>query len=243
MLIVHNETTEEKKTIRKLNQHLGRPKFSMSVVADFDKSARDGKIDDAYLKKIYPEFDDTQSDDLQSKQYLELPKDIKFKYMVRKNESGYNQISSILVHPNIAIKISIWMSPKFGYSLINSFKEQYSNVLIYTDATKNTIDLSFPKLEKNNIECVISDRIAEEEIGVREVFTSNNHRIDILTKKYIIEVKNYNARIKAIGQVFYYQSDYPGHKLWIHIFDHNGERDTSYAKTCEMNNIKLTYEL
>lgn len=71
---------------------------------------------------------------------------------------------------------------------------------------------------------------------------NNGHRIDILSKEYIIEIKCYSNRIKAIGRVKYYQVRYPNRKLWIHIFNHNDNKDGYFEEACERDNIKLTYE-
>ena len=116
-------------------------------------------------------------------------------------------------------------------------------MLIYEDEEKTILKLNYDKQKNNNPEEQISDRLAIELDGEREVMLNlTSHRIDVLTKEYIIEVKSYHNRIKALGQLLYYQNNYPDKKLWVHLFDHNNNRDKNYTETCERNNIKLTYE-
>lgn len=43
---------EKKKKMKNLNKYIERPKFFKSVISDFDKTAKDNKIDNKYLKEI-----------------------------------------------------------------------------------------------------------------------------------------------------------------------------------------------
>jgi hypothetical protein len=238
ILETYNKTADTPKLMCKLNEFMKRPKFLKSAMADFDKIVKDNKVDASYFNKS------SEKKDGLSQFYSDMSTDDKFAYMIRQD---FNMIGNtkrfnyILVHPNSAIKIAIWMSPKFGNSLIPSFKVNCSSVLIFLD--ENTIDLSNPeRLQRNNTEEKISDRLAIENKGKREIQANGKRRIDILSDEYIIEVKEYCSRIKSIGQVIYYQASYPDRNLWIHLFNHNGKRDTFFKKACARYGIKLTYE-
>jgi hypothetical protein len=236
ILETYNETADTPKLMKFLNLHMKRTAFHKSVIADFDKIVKDNKVDESYFNKS-----DEKSSQLVVQCYSDMSTDDKFTYMIRKITSGYNKITSILVHPNTAIRIAMWMSPKFGNSLIIPFKANCSDILILLD--DNTIDLSHPeRLKRNNLEEKISDRLATENKGKREVQANDKRRIDILSDEYIIEVKEYCSRIKSIGQVIYYQASYPDRKLWIHLFNHTGKRDIFFKNACLKYDIKLTYE-
>ena len=239
----YNKTADKKRLMKKLNQHMKGPAFFKSVIADFDKVAIDNKIDEKMLAG--PENGPAISSEEMSvsQYYTNIPEQTKFNYMVRQDftmNGNAKTIKSILVHPNTAIKVAIWMSPVFGYGLISHIESVSDDVLLYIDGT---VDMSFPdKTIRNNMEEIISDRLSLEYDGKREVYVCDRHRIDVLTNEYIIEVKKYQCRIKALGQVLYYQSGYTGLKLWIHLFNHDNARDIAFERTCNMNNIKLTYE-
>jgi hypothetical protein len=234
LLRVYNENNDDKKQMKFMNQFMSRPKFMKSIISDFDKLTNSNKVNVSYLEHL---LDDQKS--------LELDNDIKYKYMIREistKKGSMTRIHELKIHPMIAIRVSAWMSPIFGASVLSAVKSLASTELIFIGGDATSVDLSYPKTLKNNTEETISDRLAEEYLGEREVLTSNNHRIDVLTPDHIIEVKAFNARIKSIGQVLYYQIDYPTHDLWIHLFDHDNDRDLIFERACENNNIHLTYE-
>ena len=92
-------------------------------------------------------------------------------------------------------------------------------------------------------ESTVSDRLAKELKGKREVFIyESNQRIDVMTKTTIIEVKRYKCRCDAIGQVSYYGEFYPNKSLRIHLFQCESNRDKIFEKLCGRFNIVVTYE-
>ena len=231
LLDVYNGSYEEQKTKKKMNEYMKRPKFMKQTYADFDFLVDKKLIDYEFLNSIMPVSQEN------------VEKDTKFRYMIRKVESGYNKILILDIHPMSCIRISFWINAKFGNIILTHMKINYPEMLIFTDESQTTVRLEIQKESNTNPEEIISNRIAKEENGKREVCMKNSaHRIDILTDKYIVEVKCFSNRIKAIGQVFYYQADFPDKQLWIHIFDHGGKRDPCFENACKTNNIKLTYE-
>lgn len=144
------------------------------------------------------------------------------------------KIKFLDVHPMVAVGIAIWLNKDFGYNFLTYVKKLCPKDLIFTDETNTTLKLGIPKPGRDNLEEKIRDRICEEQNGKREVCLKNNgHRIDILSDKYIIDIKCYSNRIKAIGQVKYYQVGYPDRKLWIHIFNHSNNKDGYFEEACE----------
>ena len=205
------------------------------VDADFDFIVDKKLLDYEYLNSL---MSVSQETDLKA-----LDKNIKYQYMVRKLSDARGKILILDIHPMSCVRLSFWLDAKFGNIILTNMKIQYPEMLIFTDESQTTVRLEIQKESKTNPEEIISDRIAKEENGKREVCMKNSaHRIDVLTDEYIIEVKCFSNRIKAIGQVYYYQTDYPDRQLWIHIFDHDNAKDVSFENACKNNNIKLTYE-
>ena len=154
ILETYNKTAEKQKKMYKMSEYMKNPKFLKSVVADFDKTVKERKIDTDYLNHIINKVNHVNEDfDVD---YSKISNTVKFDYMIRQTyttRGNMKKIISLLVHPTTAIKISIWLSPKFGYSLIPEFKEKFSNILLYVESDNDTIDLSFPdKCKMNNNE-------------------------------------------------------------------------------------------
>ncbi len=106
---------------------------------------------------------------------------------------------------------------------------------------KSLLERSKYKIKHQNKEKQISDRIAIELTGKREVVINNCKRIDILTDKHIIEVKNDKKKFEAIGQILYYSVFCPGKMKRIHLFDWQ-EKDETYEQICDDLDIEVTYE-
>ena len=89
----------------------------------------------------------------------------------------------------------------------------------------------------------ISDKLSLLLNGKREVFISDNsRRIDILTDTEIIEVKKYTNRLASVGQILYYSKYYSNHKMRIHLFNHDNQKDIIFEEICNHLNITITYE-
>ena len=96
--------------------------------------------------------------------------------------------------------------------------------------------------EPEGSEAWYRDKLANELKGKVEVQTPVG-RIDILTSREVIEVKNVKRWLHAKGQVKGYGHYYPEHKLRIHLF---GAMTESKLKTikqhCEAEGIALSWE-
>jgi hypothetical protein len=247
---VYNDTYEEQKSLKRMNEYIKRATFMKQVVSDFNYIANKKLLDYEFLNNLYDKKDGDKfspsqiSTDTDVNDLTELDKSIKFDYMVRKKKDINDyKIISLDINPMAAIRLSFWLNTEFGNIILTHIKIHYHDMLIFTDETKTTVNLAIKEIPKDNLEEKISNRISKEENGKREVYMKNtSHRIDILTDEYIIEVKCFSNRIKAIGQVFYYLSDYPDKKPWIHLFNID-KIDKNFEKTCKNNNIKLTYEM
>jgi hypothetical protein len=249
LLNVYNDSFEKQKIVKMMIRFLKGDNFTKQLNSDFNHIVEKNLLDYEYLNdlietmKVLKISSSQVTEKTPPCEIKELSEDLKYKYMVRKVELRYNNILSLDIHPMLTIRLSMWLSPVLGNIILTHIKINCPNDLIFTDGSNTTVRLEIPKLIKIDTEKIISDRISKEENGEREIYMKNTgHRIDVLTEEYIIEVKTYSNRIKAIGQVFYYRSDYPNKKLWIHLFDHNDHRDKTFELTCKNNDIKLTYE-
>ena len=237
ILDTYNEHFKRQKIKKRMIEYMKRPCFFRLILSYFDSIADKKLIDYNYLNNLCKSEEDI----------INLSSDIKYKYMVReisKINGSCKKILFLYVHPMVAVGIAMWLNKDFGHNFLTYVKKLCATKdLIFTDETNTTLRLSIPKPPKDNLEENIRDRICKEQNGRREVSLKNSgHRIDILSKEYIIEIKCYSNRIKAIGQVKYYQVGYPSRKLWIHIFNHNDSKDGYFEEACERDNIKLTYE-
>ena len=88
----------------------------------------------------------------------------------------------------------------------------------------------------------VSDRLALELNGEREVLLTDSKRIDVLTGAEVIEVKSYKSMLSAVGQIVYYGMEFPRRSMRIHIFNHHGKRDRKYELMCEALDITVSYE-
>ena len=119
---------------------------------------------------------------------------------------------------------------------------------LYYAVTKEIYDklLAEGKIRKAKVilhpEQIISNKLAETLGGKREVMLSCGKRIDVVSNKEVIEVKQYKSRLSAIGQILYYSKTYPNKIKRIHLFDHCGQRDKLFESICSDLNIIVTYE-
>jgi hypothetical protein len=249
---VYNDTYEKQQLLKNMTKYIKRAKFMKQVVSDFNNIANKKLLDYEFLnnlcdKNTGDKFSPVKiSTDTGVNDLIELNKSVKFEYMIRetfREKGSAKTIINLDINPMSAIRLSFWLNTEFGNIILTHIKIHYRDMLIFTDETKTTVNLAIKEISKDNLEEKISNRISKEENGKREVYMKNtSHRIDILTDEYIIEVKCFSNRIKAIGQVFYYLSDYPDKKPWIHLFNID-KIDKNFEKTCKNNNIKLNYEM
>lgn len=93
------------------------------------------------------------------------------------------------------------------------------------------------------MEKTVQRKLKSLEGGDTEV-NVNGKFIDLLTSTEIIEIKRYNDRLDAL-KIIYYAKHYPNHRKRIHLFQQNGTEcpiDLIFEKTCEEDDIRLTYE-
>jgi hypothetical protein len=162
------------------------------------------------------------------------------RHFMKKNDTELSDESKEITPENISHKAKVsYMIRKIGGS--GRYQQVFVHPLVAEDMRLYIKRTSMRTCNKTP-EREIADRLSNKLLGICEVKLDNGRLIDILTDDEVIEVKIYKDRIKAIGQVIYYQSQYPELRKRIHIFDHNNERDSIFTQTCEAYDIKVTYE-
>ena len=123
----YNDTYEVQKLKKDMIKYIRRATFSKQVNADFDHIADKKLLNYTYLQKLCKNIDEPKlppsliSAETSVDAIKELPKDIKFQYMVRRTESGYNKITQLDIHPMSAIGVAMWLSPSFGAEVKDVF--------------------------------------------------------------------------------------------------------------------------
>ncbi len=94
---------------------------------------------------------------------------------------------------------------------------------------------------RKNTEKDIADKLSIKLNGKREVCLKDGKKIDIVTSTEIIEVKKFNSRLEAIGQILYYSNFYPKLNKVIYLFNNNQEVDYLYNEICKKYDITVRY--
>lgn len=76
----------------------------------------------------------------------------------------------------------------------------------------------YPKSKKSQTEKTIRDNLAKEIFDSQIEVSTPSGRIDILTPRKVIEIKNVRYYKHAIGQVISYSHYYPKHERCIYLF-------------------------
>ena len=97
------------------------------------------------------------------------------------------------------------------------------------------------RISTRGCEKTVSDNLAKKENGKREVQCKHG-RIDVVTDKYIIEVKEGNSWKNALGQLAAYHIDFPKLTKRLHLFNYYNCDITAIDKLCKAQNVILTLE-
>ena len=198
LLDVYNDSYDEKKVRKFMIQYMKRSKFMRQVDADFDFIVDKKLLNYEFLNSLMPVSQENTEDSdgcvLQPSQLsLEtsetdlkaLDKNIKYQYMVRKVESGYNKILSLDINPMSAVGLAMWLNPAFGSKVkdvflrfiegdanliketiqnLNNVTGLVNNLETTTDPETNEIAMSITKFEKNNYIAKIKNEQHKREI-------------------------------------------------------------------------------
>lgn len=153
--------------------------------------------------------------------------------------------SGTWVHPMIATDLACWCSPAFGVKVTLWIEEAKLRIPQVKKDWIKSLENLIPDTNKQ-VEIEVQSRLAQIEDGLTEVETKFGS-IDILTDKYIIEVKSANRYKHAIGQILAYGIEYNCKQMRIHLFWSNEDELKHYVElarqVCEKLNIVVTYEL
>jgi hypothetical protein len=130
LLQVYNENNDKKKLMKDMNKFMQRSPFMKAIVADFNKVANMNKLDMQYLNQLDENFTGSNFDlvnieqEYDPQEFLDLDKDIKYKYMVREistKKGTMKKIKELKIHPMTAVGIAMWMSSDFCAEVKDTF--------------------------------------------------------------------------------------------------------------------------
>lgn len=101
----------------------------------------------------------------------------------------------------------------------------------------------FSEKKHPKTELRLSDHIATLLNGEREVRCGNLGRIDVLTPKYIIEVKKAAHWIKAVGQLVVYSEYYPNRQKLLWLFGEGSSNDEEIKRLCAKLGIIIIWDI
>lgn len=159
------------------------------------------------------------------------------KLMVMIQGGKNTTISGTYVHPILITQIALWISPEFAIKISNWIEEwkKYSSV----NNIKYFTSLSQLKLyKKSNREYIIQCALHKKYGGSIEVETEMGC-INLLTGKYLIEIKNYNDWKCALGQLLAYSVEYPNKIKCMYLFNVGNNKTSHIKKVCNKYDIKL----
>jgi hypothetical protein len=106
---------------------------------------------------------------------------------------------------------------------------------------KELVEISFDR-DKSVREAEYRDRLAAKLKGKTEVQTPNG-RIDVLTKKEVIEVKCAPDWKHGLGQVLAYSKYYPSHQKRLHLYGEITQQKLRQIKQqCQGHDVTVTWE-
>ena len=149
-----------------------------------------------------------------------------------------DKVPKTWVHPTIATNIAQWISVEFAAHVskwIEEWKEKKENNEKYQYEINN-IKPDDPYSYK---EREIQERLYKELGGVKEYKTINGN-VDLLTDNELIEIKVHENWKHGIGQLLAYSTQLRGHKLRLHLFD--GQHEKNIEDVCKEFSISVTWE-
>ena len=148
-------------------------------------------------------------------------------------------ICGTYVHPKLIMHIAMWVSPLFAIKI-----EQFIDEWRKLDANNENQywkALAEAKASTNDmIEGKIRDKLCNELKGQTEVKTPQGF-IDVLTDKYVIEVKHISEWKHALGQILAYGISYPNHQKVIHLYGDIADEDI-IRDVCRKYDVTAMFE-
>jgi len=126
-------------------------------------------------------------------------------------------ITGTYCHPYLVTHIAYWLSLTFG-ARIGAWIDEWKSLSAGNERKYWTAIKNAETYKKSDKEKQIQTKLHAKYGGVIEVTTAYG-RIDLLTNKYIIEIKTYDDWKCSIGQIIAYSREYPTKKRMIYLFD------------------------
>lgn len=147
------------------------------------------------------------------------------------------EIRGTYVHPIIITHIAYWLSPSFQVKVVTWIEEwkksSVENQVEYYDALSNMTIFS-----NDNKEAVIQHALHNKLKGEMEAKTLAGN-IDLLTNKYLIEIKSYDDWKNGLGQLISYGHYHADKQKILYLFDVNKQPLSVIKEICRANDIRL----
>jgi len=127
-----------------------------------------------------------------------------------------NELRGTYIHQQLIIHVAYWCGPNFAIKMgkwINEWRKYSPDNDYYFFESLSNITPYSNRSEEKEIQNLLHKRMG----GEIEVKTSTG-KIDLLTDKYLIEIKNYNDWKCAIGQLIAYSYEYKNRQKIMYLF-------------------------
>lgn len=144
------------------------------------------------------------------------------------------------IHPRLATSLAQWISPLFALKVsewIEEWRMLQNNNQKYIEALQNLEPSPNVQIERK-----IQEKLQKELGGIIEEKTPAGS-IDLLTDRFIIEIKEISNWNQGMGQLLSYSMFHPTKTKRLHLFGSNENIDKNVIKSvCTNYDIVVTYE-
>lgn len=159
------------------------------------------------------------------------------KLLIKELKSIENIVRGTYAHPMLVTHIASWISPKFSIKVSHWIEEwkKYSsdNNFMYYQELCNLKPSQCSMKEKK-----IQTKLQKKYDGEIEVKTKSGN-IDLLTDKYLIEIKDYQNWKHAVGQLMVYSMYHTNKKKCMYLFNVENNNTKEIKKICKIYDIVL----
>lgn len=143
------------------------------------------------------------------------------------------------IHPQLATALACWINPKFQLKICE-WIEEWKTIKNNQERYDQELQKLQPSRQKKQ-EHEIRNKLASTCNGKIEIKTPVGY-IDVLSNKYIIEVKEISNWKHAVGQLLCYAQYYPDKIKRIQLFGEHCEEKETIIKICKNLGIVVSFE-
>jgi hypothetical protein len=148
------------------------------------------------------------------------------------------ELRGTYVHPKLIIHIASWCGPSFAIK-VSEWIDEWRN---YSSENEDRFYTALSNIKPSPSAAKEKEiqKMLHKKLGGKIEVKTIAGRIDLLTDKYLIEIKNYCDWKCAIGQLIAYSRDYEDKKKVMYLFDIPKKNIMDYIiETCAEYNITV----